>query len=69
MQKVAVCIAQLDISFCGYSAMLKSILVKTLVDYFGEYVEGLNAENLKLGVWSERCICGTCGSRRRCVSG
>jgi vacuolar protein sorting-associated protein 13A/C len=32
--------------------MAKSLLLNILVDVLGKYVEGLTAENLKLGVWS-----------------
>lgn len=32
--------------------MAKSLLLHVLVDVLGNYVEGLTAENLKLGVWS-----------------
>ena len=32
--------------------MAKQLLLNTLVDVFGEYLTGLTAENLQIGVWS-----------------
>lgn len=32
--------------------MAKRLLLNVLVDVLGNYVEGLNPENLKVGVWS-----------------
>lgn len=34
--------------------MAKQILLNTLVNVFGEYIDGLNEENLKLGVSEKR---------------
>jgi vacuolar protein sorting-associated protein 13A/C len=36
--------------------MFEKILEKVLLNYFGRFIDGLNKNNLKLGVWSGNVV-------------
>ena len=36
--------------------MFEKVLEKILLNYFGEFIQGLDRNNLKLGVWSGNIV-------------